>query len=696
MKNTQLLFWVLIFSISSSFGQNIFPGSGAAGIGTTAPDSSSLLEIKSTSKGILIPRMTGAQRSAIVRPATGLLIYQTNGASGFYYYSGSAWTAVIPKSKGWLLTGNSGTNPSTNFVGTTDAQSLAFKVNNTFAGLLDYNGSTANTSFGVQCLVANTGTWNTAFGYGASTSNTSGSFNTAVGRSALASNTTGSSNTAMGHAALDGNINGGENTAIGWEALLDVQTGSNNTAVGSRAGWFGESSNNTFVGQTSGFNIKGGGGNTFVGQASGYNTSSGNNNVFVGQSAGYSNTTSSNNVGVGQEALKANGTGASNTAIGYQALHENTNNNNTATGYGALYSNNTGHDNTAAGWGSLIDNTSGYGNTAVGLNAIPQNVSGFYNTAVGEFALYTSLGNGNTAIGYGADVSSGSISNSTAIGVGAIVGSSSTIVLGYSGMSSIGGYVNWTNFSDGRYKQNIKQNVPGLAFINKLNPITYTLDVNGIETKLHSNQKQFSSPDGKLLSALAMSPVMKEAMNEKSKVVYTGFVAQDVEKAAKEIGYDFSGVDKPKDDQQSFYGLRYGDFVVPLVKAVQELSAKNDELENRVAKLEALVNQLTSNNSSLQNANSAGDISSPAALMQNAPNPFNQTSTIRFYIPASVGSAAIVITDASGKTIKQFSNLSRGNGTITMAAGSLSAGTYLYTLIADGKNIATRQMTVTR
>jgi hypothetical protein len=679
---------VLFFCIRLN-AQNIFPSAGAAGIGTTKPDSSSLFEVKSTSKGILIPRMTSTQRNAIVRPATGLLIYQTNSTSGFYYFNGSAWTAVTQKSKGWLLTGNSGTNSSTNFIGTTDAQSLAFKVNNTFAGLLDYNGSTANTSFGVQSLVASTGTWNTAFGWGTNSSNTSGSFNTSIGRSALGNNTTGSSNTAMGHAALLGNINGGENTAIGWEALLDIQTGSNNTALGSRAGWLGEGSSNTFIGQTSGFNISNGSANTFVGQASGYNISSGSNNVFIGQSAGYSNTTAGNNVGVGQEALTTNVTGGSNTALGGYALHNSTDNDNTAVGYQAAYSVTTGHDNTATGYGALIYNTTGYGNTAVGLNAIPQNTGGFYNTAVGEFSLYSSLSNGNTALGYGTDVSSGSIVNSTAIGVDAIVNSSSTIVLGYSGMSSIGGYVNWTNFSDGRYKQNIKQNVPGLAFINKLNPVTYTLNVNAIESKLHSNQKQLTSPEGKLIARPDISPLVKEAINEKSKVIYTGFVAQDVEKAAKEIGYDFSGVDKPKDDQQSFYGLRYGDFVVPLVKAVQELSAKNDSLQNEIEELKKIVQVLAAKNGiAIESSNSA-------SLRQNVPNPFNQSSAIHFCVPSTASNASIVVTDAAGKTIKQFNNLSKGSGAVTIEGNTLSSGSYLYSLIVDGKTIATKQMILT-
>lgn len=79
-------------------GQNIFPSNGSAGIGTNSPDASAILDIVSTSKGMLAPRMTKSQRNAILTPATGLLIYQTNSTPGFYYYSGSAWTPFSVKS----------------------------------------------------------------------------------------------------------------------------------------------------------------------------------------------------------------------------------------------------------------------------------------------------------------------------------------------------------------------------------------------------------------------------------------------------------------------------------------------------------------------------------------------------------------------------------------------------------------------
>ena len=64
------------------------------GINTNTPDASSVLEIKSTTGGILIPRMTEAQRDAIALPASGLMIYQTNEVSGFYFYNGAGWTKI--------------------------------------------------------------------------------------------------------------------------------------------------------------------------------------------------------------------------------------------------------------------------------------------------------------------------------------------------------------------------------------------------------------------------------------------------------------------------------------------------------------------------------------------------------------------------------------------------------------------------
>jgi hypothetical protein len=88
----------MITAVASTHAQNTFPATGSTGIGTTTPDASAILEIKSTTKGMLTPRMTLAQRNAIASPVNGLLIYQTNNTAGFYYYNGTTWVALAPKS----------------------------------------------------------------------------------------------------------------------------------------------------------------------------------------------------------------------------------------------------------------------------------------------------------------------------------------------------------------------------------------------------------------------------------------------------------------------------------------------------------------------------------------------------------------------------------------------------------------------
>jgi len=94
-----------------------------------APNASAMLDITSTNSGLLIPRMTAAQRTAIAGPATGLLVYETT-TNTFWYYNGTAWTQLFTNALGWSLTGNAGTNAATNFLGTTDNVELVFRTNN--------------------------------------------------------------------------------------------------------------------------------------------------------------------------------------------------------------------------------------------------------------------------------------------------------------------------------------------------------------------------------------------------------------------------------------------------------------------------------------------------------------------------------------------------------------------------------------
>ncbi|MEO6719738.1 MAG: hypothetical protein ABIN67_05190 [Ferruginibacter sp.] len=84
------IFLITLFGfiwLTSSFAQSV-------GIGTTTPDASSILELKSISKGILVPRMTQTERLSIQSPAQGLLVFQVDSIQGFYYYSTLQWQSL--------------------------------------------------------------------------------------------------------------------------------------------------------------------------------------------------------------------------------------------------------------------------------------------------------------------------------------------------------------------------------------------------------------------------------------------------------------------------------------------------------------------------------------------------------------------------------------------------------------------------
>jgi hypothetical protein len=382
--------------------------------------------------------------------------------------------------------------------------------------------------------------------------------------------------------------------------------------------------------------------------------------------------------------------GKENVSFGYEALASNTGGYNTAIGYSALYSNTVGWYNTANGHSALYSNTTGYYNVATGHITLYGNTTGNYNTAIGYGALYSNItGNYNTTIGCVANVNAGNLSNTTAIGHEARTTSSSQVRIGNSSVTSIGGYASWSNISDKRTKKNIRADVPGLAFINGLQPVTYNLDLDAIDGLLKIDKTKKEGEE-ELFQELKD---IKKAREAKEKQLQTGFIAQDVEAVAKSIGYDFSGVDV---DEIGIYGLRYAEFVAPLVKAVQELSEQNEWLQAQVDELKA--GRLTDG---LEFRNVA-DIASTqrglqaAALYQNSPNPFNQTTEIGYYIPEAVKSANIYIYDLNGVLQKNIIIDGYGNGKVAIEASALKVGIYFYTLLCDGSPVDSKQMILTK
>ncbi len=177
--------------------------------------------------------------------------------------------------------------------------------------------------------------------------------------------------------------------------------------------------------------------------------------------------------------------------------------------------------------------------------------------------------------------------------------------------------------------------------------------------------------------------------------MYNGFIAQEVEEAAKKLNYEFSGVDKPQ-TEDGLYGLRYSDFVVPLVKAVQELSHQNDELKKENIQMKSEIGNLKSEIIELKSITLSGNSLttnlSDVSLAQNTPNPFVNTTIINYSLPQKFTTAQILITDKNGKQLKQLNISGSGKGSLNVNAATLAAGAYNYSLIVDGELISSKQM----
>jgi hypothetical protein len=430
-----------------SFCFPLFLSGQGIGIGTTSPDASAQLEVNSTSKGFLLPRMTTAQRTTIISPANGLLVYDID-TKTFWYRDVAVWKEIgtSSSSSGWSITGNSGTDTAINFIGTTDSKPITFRINNSYAGRLDAvrntfffgrgSGNTPNIGTnnigigrGVMSQTQNTINESIAFGDSAlAYAKNPDEFNfrnIAIGQKALI-RSEAPNNHAIGFFALYSNTSGTNNIGFGRQPLMFNQTGNSNIAIGSLSLYSNNGGNyNVAMGDFAMNGNLNGSRNVAVGHAalSAFNSINMNENVAIGDSAmanarydaSFGNSYS---VAVGTKALK-NSQGYWNTAVGYYSMMSNTIGDiNTAVGSQALRSNTTGNNNNAFGYAAMYDNIDGSNNVAFGNNALSTNLGGTSNIAIGNAALLNNKNSYNVAIGAGAMLTNTEGNRNVAIGNG--------------------------------------------------------------------------------------------------------------------------------------------------------------------------------------------------------------------------------------------------------------------------------------
>lgn len=398
---------------------------------------------------------------------------------------------------------------------------------------------------------------------------------------------------------------------------------------------------NTFIGQNSGqanekfipeFDARGQYNNVAVGTDTLKHNDKGWNNTAIGVRAMEKNTKGYFNTAVGQEALKENigaeetggsAKGARNTAIGSNSLRFNTMGySNTAVGRNAGHTITTGYQNTAVGNGALsglgqyedgevVNQTpkTAHGMTAVGNDALFY-ADGNFNTAVGASAGYNikkatnnvaiggealmNLGKneafedestfgGNTAVGttalkYMVDGSEAdAIRNCTGIGIGARVSGNNQVQLGGSG-TTVYAHGAVQDRSDARDKADIRDTVLGLEFIKELRPVDFKWDMRDD----YIEEVEVTNENGETVRKIVQKP--KDGSKKRNRY-HHGLIAQEVAAVMEKLGVEFGGYQDHKiNGGKDVLTIGYTELIAPLIKAVQELSARVEELEQGVRK----------------------------------------------------------------------------------------------------------------
>jgi trimeric autotransporter adhesin len=514
---------------------------------------------------------------------------------------------------------------------------------------------------GTGAGAGNTGSFNVFVGFAAGNNSNVAAYNTFLGNKSGWKNTDGYANTFIGSGTGALNTSGNSNTFVGSESGLSNTTARSNSFFGKSTGWQNETgANNAFFGADAGYNNITGSTNAFFGYYAG-RANKASDNTYIGGYAGVSNSTGTLNTFVGRSAGYANNIGGSNTFVGSMSGDANTSGgNNTFVGQNAGGANTTGNRNSFLGIGAGELTTTGHDNTFIGRQAGRNNVTGSGNTAIGNYAVQSSAALTNTvAIGNKAIVRTsnsmvlGSINgeNSATVTMNVGIGTSSPAYnLHVNGTAAKPGGGSWTVASDRRLKKNIRPFAEGLDEVNQIKPVWF--EYNG----------KAGMPTGR---------------------PYVGVIAQDMQKIAPHTISEFT-YDNGEGQVEQYLDYDANALTYSLVNAVQELSAELTRLKEEIALLKKQI--------------PGGGLSegSAAKLWQNAPNPYNATTAIRYYVPEEASDARITIISMTGQEVYSRQLTDKGDSQIEVSNQLLSSGTYIYQLVVDGKVVDKKKMVLSK
>ena len=244
--------------------------------------------------------------------------------------------------------------------------------------------------------------------------------------------------------------------------------------------------------------------------------------------------------------------------------------------------------------------------------------------------------------------------------------------------------------SDSRLKQNIKSYTGALSTIQKLRGVTYMM-------------KNLSTVNAKNLTANSDSSKRNTLNSTIDTAFYNrshiGFIAQELQKVFPELVYVGS---------DSMLKVDYISLIPVLVESIKEMtnnrisdSTRIQALETKLLSLETQLSKCCGKSTTkgavdpiATSVSNEPDVNA-ASLSQNVPNPFNQTTKIGYYLPATTNQAILYIYNMNGNQIKSISITQKGNGSVTINGSELQPGMYIYALVADGKEVDTKRMILT-
>ncbi|NNF34751.1 MAG: hypothetical protein HKN68_11605 [Saprospiraceae bacterium] len=430
MKSTQYLVAAILFVANLSLNAQ------SISINNTGdtPDPSSMLDVQSTSKGMLIPRMSSTQRVNILNAANGLLVFDTT-TSSFWFRQNGNWKELNDDTD---IISDADNDTKIQVEESADEDIIRFDIGGNEGMSLKENingGTLLDMGADLGLIIGHQAGENSIPG-----------FNTILGYKAAEENTFGQRNVIIGYQAGQRQIDVDRGVIIGYDAGKNNDA-TGNTFIGYQSGITNTTGHsNLFLGYQSGFDNLDGYRNTFSGYSSGANNTTGYQNTFFGFNSGLHSTIGDNNVFLGVNAGLANRTGNGNTIVGMSAGGNQLNgvdigNENTFVGFQSGYFINEGSENVLIGFQSgnnlssgraniLIGKESGFAidddslNVAIGLHSMRNNNQGSANISVGDSSLFLNDGNSNLAFGSNAGYDNTSGSGNVFIGHGSGINAS--------------------------------------------------------------------------------------------------------------------------------------------------------------------------------------------------------------------------------------------------------------------------------